>query len=647
MSIEQTEFVHTHTGRTLSQEHRHTLEATSAIERNVLTERGYYTARRGTDVPEVFKAYQRKPGLVVPMFSPDGETVGYQLRPDRPRKNGLKYETPDGISPVVDVHPKMREEARHGDGPLLITEGAKTGDAATSRGVCTMVLPGVWMWCVPKARPYRLKPCFDHVRLEGREVFVAFDSDCTSKAGVQDALAALVVTLEDRGALVKVVYLPDTPDGSKQGIDDYLAAGGTIKEMFMLARSFEPADFGRIRLSRDEKLRVLHEDLERRHSGTVWSWRGAGADSNLYQALAAAAQRHGRAHPDGIWVRVSWGTLAREAKIGSSRTVAKGLVRLQERGFLYKDNGGREDGKPGSFVLVARVKQVGGSHGREEKATKTSQESDQSTLHPQSPRLWASKPKFKPTKKMIREHRLGTRSHLPEPREGITRLAKKRSHAFDRLDAAGGTLTLKELGEMLGVRPYDLTRRKTSPKGRDGLLVWPEEAGIVAVDGDTVSLTNDWLDRIEEAREVCGEIEADEQSEKARKRRSLAYRKYLAERSQQARLATSRPSAEGLAAVERSHEKRAEHIAAHDEHQAKVRAAEREHRAFVKRFVYDRLRALGRIRLVLLQEILREEGGTVSYALPAALNLGCTVERLPEFENEKFVFAPREWTGAA
>jgi hypothetical protein len=379
----------------------------------------------------------------------------------------------------------------------------------------------------------------------------------------------------------------------------------------------------------------------------VWSWRGADADSNLYQALATAARRHGRAHPDGIRVRVSWGTLALEAKIVSSRTVGKSLGRLQERGFLYKDNGGRKDGKSGAFVLVARVKQIGRSHGKDERETKTPQQSDQSTLHPQSPRLWASKPKFKPTKKMVHEHRLGTRSYLPEPREGITRLAKKRSHAFDRLDAAGGTLTLKELGEMLGVRPYDLTRRKTSPKGRDGLLVWPEEAGIVAVDGDTVSLTNDWLDRIEEAREVCGEIEADEQSEKARKRRSLAYRKYLAERSQQARLATSRPSAEGLAAVERSHEKRAEHIAAHDEHQAKVRAAEREHRAFVKRFVYDRLRALGRIRLVLLQEILREEGGTVSYALPAALNLGCTVERLPEFENEKFVFAPREWTGAA
>ncbi len=47
------------------------------------------------------------------------------------------------------------------------------------------------MWCVPKVKTYRLKPCFDHIRLEGREVFVAFDSDCMSKENVQDALAAL------------------------------------------------------------------------------------------------------------------------------------------------------------------------------------------------------------------------------------------------------------------------------------------------------------------------------------------------------------------------------------------------------------------------------------------------------------------------
>src|SRR5829696_5489564 len=300
---------------TLSDSHRRMLFEESEIAPEVAAERGYYTARRRSEVPEVFKNYQRRRGLVVPMFSPDGETVGYQLRPDNPRKGGPKYETPGGISPVVDVHPRMREEARHGDSPLLITEGAKTGDAATSRGVCTVVLAGVWMWCVPKVKPYRLKPCFDHIRLEGREVFVAFDSDCMSKAGVQDALAALVAALEERGALVKVIYLPDAGDGSKQGIDDYLAAGSTIREMLMLARDFDPADVSRIRLSRDEKLRAAVEDLERRWWDEEWKGRGGHTDRDVALKLIEAAARSGKIHPDGLRVKVSWGTLQVGAKV--------------------------------------------------------------------------------------------------------------------------------------------------------------------------------------------------------------------------------------------------------------------------------------------------------------------------------------------
>ena len=67
----------------------------------------------------------------------------------------------------------------------------------------------------------------------------------------------------------------------------------------------------------------------------------------------------------------------------------------------------------------------------------------------------------------------------------------------------------------------------------------------------------------------------------------------------------------------------------------------------MKRLVHDRLLALGRIRLDLLQEVLRDEGGTPSYALPAALSLGCTVERLPEYGDREFVFAPRAGAGAA
>ncbi len=206
----------------LSERYAQMLFKESGISEEVARERGYYTARRRSEVPEAFKDYQRKPGLVVPMFSPDGTTRSYQLRPDKPRRNGPKYETPGGCEVIVDVHPRMLDEVRHGDGDLWITEGCKKGDALTSRGLCAIALAGVWMWCVPKERPYRLKPCFDRVRLEGRRVYVVFDNDVMVKESVQQALQALVYALEERGAEVLVIYLPP---GEEKGVDDFLAGG--------------------------------------------------------------------------------------------------------------------------------------------------------------------------------------------------------------------------------------------------------------------------------------------------------------------------------------------------------------------------------------------------------------------------------------
>jgi hypothetical protein len=636
---------------TLSNRHRHALEEGSAISREVLEENDVYTIAHGRELPEGFSGRQRKrgPGILFTVTRPNGET-SYSFRPDAPdpKNPGRKYEQPckalGGPGNVLSVPAGQRHLIGDLGVPVIYVEGIKKAlsiiSAARRAGVEVLVaaISGVWNFLSDG------EPISDllEIPVEGREVGIVFDSDFLTNPGVQGAGMRLAETEAGRGAVVRLAYLPDAPDGSKVGADDYLVSGKSYAELRMTMRAYDPKDFELIKLSRDDKLRGAFEDLERRHSDTVWTWPGADADEDLLLALAGAARKHGKIHADGIRVKVSWGTLALEAKIGSSRTVGKGLARLQERGFLYRDNEGREDGKAGAFVLRASVKQVGEGSDKEEKATTSLRGCDPGTLHPRSPRLWASRPKFKPTKKMIREHRLGTRSHLPEPREGVTRLGKKRSHVFDRLDAAGGTLRKEELGKLLGVRPRDLTRRKKSPKGRDGLLVWPEEAGIIVVEGDAVTLADNWLDRLEEVRERGEELEADGRAEKDRRRRSRAYRDHLAER-RRTRPHSSKPTAAGLAAVERSHEKRAEHIAAHDEHQAKVRAAETERKRFVKRFVHDRLRALGRIRLGLLQEALRDEGGTPSYALPAAKSLGCTVERLPEYANEEFIFAPHEW----
>jgi hypothetical protein len=519
----------------------------SGIDSGVARERGYYTAHRRSEVPEAFKDYQRRVGLVVPMFSPDGEKVGYQLRPDRPRKGGPKYETPGAISPVVDVHPRMREEARHGDGPLLITEGAKTGDAATSRGIPTAVLAGVWMWCVPKVRPYRLKPCFDHVRLEGRKVYVAFDSDCLSKVSVQDALAALVGALKERGATVKVIYLPDAEDGSKQGIDDYLATGGTIREMLLLARDFAPADLSRMRLSRDDKLRSAVEDLERRWWEEEWNGRGGHTDRDVALKLIEAAARSGKIHPDGLRVRVSWGTLQVGAKV-ARRTLGKAIDRLEERGFMYRDNKRRKPDKTGAFVLRAKVDQYGRGVPQ---ATQELQSCDPGGLPsrgvPDVPRLRWPRPKYTARRGLVSGTRRVRNSKPLPPRDRIERLGKIRGAVVDALEIAGGTLTLAELcGTLHRKRPRDVRRR---------ILPMLIDAGILEVKGDVLHLAANWSGRLQAARVAGGELEADELAERRRKLNSHAYhRRHDASKS--------RPSAAGLQAVRRSRELREAHLEA-------------------------------------------------------------------------------------
>src|SRR5215211_7330051 len=113
---------------TLSDSHRRQLKA-SDISDEVAAARGYRTIRSRSEVPDEFADWQRRLGLLVPTYSPDGETAGHQLRPDKPikRKSGdaPKYETPHGSRITLDVNPLMLGEVRRGDGDLWITEGCK------------------------------------------------------------------------------------------------------------------------------------------------------------------------------------------------------------------------------------------------------------------------------------------------------------------------------------------------------------------------------------------------------------------------------------------------------------------------------------------------------------------------------------------
>src|SRR5688500_3319437 len=124
-------FYPTGDSRKLSDSHQLELKA-SEISAKVAAARGYRTIRHRSEVPDEFANWQRRLGLLVPTHSPDRETSGYQLKPNKPirRKDGStpKYETPAGSTITLDVNPLMLDEVRHGDSDLWVTEGCKKVD---------------------------------------------------------------------------------------------------------------------------------------------------------------------------------------------------------------------------------------------------------------------------------------------------------------------------------------------------------------------------------------------------------------------------------------------------------------------------------------------------------------------------------------
>ena len=637
---------------TLSDSHRRMLYEESGISPDVAEERGYYTARRRSEVPEAFKDYQRRPGLVIPVLTPSG-AHRVRLRPDRPRKGkdgrARKYEQAGGVGCVLDVHPRNLECLQDATVPLWVVEGEKKGDSLTSRGERAVALPGVWNW----QRGGAMLPDWQHIALEGRTVYVCFDSDAWSNGNVQMALERLVAVLEDRGAEVLAVHLEDAPDGSKVGADDFFAAGGTVAKLKLRARKFVAEDIGRIRMSRNEKLRAATEDLWGIWRGYDWmrfvgagdrgNWQRGHTVRDVMESLLELAPRHGKLDGRGVVVRASHRTLV-EMSAKSRPSVRVALKHAEAEGLLetLEVEG---DGKARSYRLLterAAFYHKGEKPPPEEKATATLQTYDpggKGLRAPTAPRLRWSSPARKverlrgvtPDTRRVRQTRRfhkditakESRDHFHD-RPYIKRLGPHRCATLDALEDAGGQLHIKDLCEVLHrKRPRDVRRRILKPL---------EEAGIIECErGDVIRLASDWLVKLEEERGRKDEIsDAEEQREKHRKQRER-YRDYL-------KSVKHLPSKASREAVKRAHEQREAGLQAGRERAAA--AAETEELRKAEAFVRERLRELGRIRLGLLQAAYHDVGGdplTIPLAVEA---LGCRVEELPEFDNRRFVFSP-------
>lgn len=190
------------------------------------------------EVDKQFRPIDLGPGIWFGTHDVHGRLSG-QYRPDRPRTayNGhtVKYESCRGTRPSFAVPVRCREALVSSKCEVIFVEGYKKALTVASAGGCAISLAGVDAWSVKTEPDAPSEPIddFDAVTWHGRTVWIGYDSDIREKDGVQYAEKRLTKELEGRGAIVISLRIPHRPDGSKRGIDDYIAdrlADGVSRE---------------------------------------------------------------------------------------------------------------------------------------------------------------------------------------------------------------------------------------------------------------------------------------------------------------------------------------------------------------------------------------------------------------------------------
>jgi hypothetical protein len=142
------------------------------------------------------------------------------LRPDVPRirqRGAIKYETKGGSRMLLDVPEFTRPYLGDPCVPLWITEGIRKADSGVSRGLAIVALLGVWNWRGTNEYGGKVAlPDWELIALNGRQVYLGFDSDATSNPQVAKALRRLGAFLTSRNADVRYIRL-GTEEGRTNG----------------------------------------------------------------------------------------------------------------------------------------------------------------------------------------------------------------------------------------------------------------------------------------------------------------------------------------------------------------------------------------------------------------------------------------------
>lgn len=190
-------------------------------------------------------AFEARPALVIPYRGINGLPMSakpkwplfYRIRyVDKPKSGFAKasdakeqryaqpYDT--GVCAYFASILDWQDIAKDTEQGLIITEGEKKAAASCLAGYPTIGLGGVWNFRSAKDGLFFL-PELEKINWAKRNVYICFDSDYAENPNVCAAINKLGEELAERGALVKVLLLPDVVEGGKTGLDDFFLARDT------------------------------------------------------------------------------------------------------------------------------------------------------------------------------------------------------------------------------------------------------------------------------------------------------------------------------------------------------------------------------------------------------------------------------------
>lgn len=151
-----------------------------------------------------------------------------------------KYSQPPGTSPgfyYTQDGTKWLETSENTDIEIIITEGELKAICGCINGYTVISIGGVWCW---KSGGGTIKD-FDEWKWDRRIVNVMFDSDGTTNPEVRRAEGALLEELTHRGAVARVVRIPELR-GQKTALDDYIRLKGTLDDLLDKAEGYESSE---------------------------------------------------------------------------------------------------------------------------------------------------------------------------------------------------------------------------------------------------------------------------------------------------------------------------------------------------------------------------------------------------------------------